>query len=324
MHTDDRYRYCQSIPVEWLQHPHERDRASLLEFARGTIYSLAKKDDGTFAAVHASRIQRSFKRIGAPGLCRIGLRLLELLREAQPLFGGYWLPTPFRIIEIEHEFVFIGAVPAAHGFLCDFQNEGLSRLLSRESADRFPRQSLEGWMGQTPQSQSDLIATFAAKHTRIAERTSNLSKVEYLSVVPTRARRYRNFEWGDRAIDALPSEQIAICRQTHSGRIRYFSASLSRGRIVSEAPIDMEMARLLFAIASHVGDPVKAVSRAAPRGVEITLNERLPIAEFRLSLLLSRKTNRAGRVSTFTLPPKLAPAFSTRLAALGCALETTK
>lgn len=324
MHTDDRFRYCQSIPVEWFQFPHERDRSSLLEFVRGTIYSLSKRDDGTFAAVHASRIQHSFKRIGAPGLYRIGLRLLELLREAQPLFGGYWLPTPFRVIEIEHEFVFVGAVPTAHGPLGVVQNEGLSRLLSQESADRFPRQSLDGWMGLTPQSPSALIATLAAKHTRTAERTSNLSGVEYLSVVPVSARRYRPLQWGDRAIDALPSEQIAICRQTHSGRIRYFSASLSGGRIVSEAPIEMDMTRLLFAIASHVGAPVRAISGAGSQGLEITLNERLPIAEFRLALLLSRETRRAGRASTFALPPKLAPAFSTRLAALGCALETTQ
>src|SRR3546814_6043359 len=74
---------CQSIPLDWLQIPSEKDRASLVEFARGTLCSLSMREDGNFAPVHVSRIQRSFKKIGAAGLYKGGLRLIQLLRSEE-------------------------------------------------------------------------------------------------------------------------------------------------------------------------------------------------------------------------------------------------
>lgn len=324
MYTDDRYGYSQSLPLGWLQVPEDWDRASLLEFSRGSLCSLSAREDGRFDAVHVSRIQRSFKKIGAPTLYKGGLRLLKLLREAESLFGGYWIPAPFRVVEIEGEYIFIGATPNAHGLLGDVRSEGLSRLLDPDVAEKFPRQSLESWMGAAPQDLSTVVATFTSKHTRTAARTSNLVNVECLRLAPEGANAYRTFEWCDQAIAMLPKGQIAICRQPHGGRVRYFSASLRSGHIVMEASIDIPISRLLFAIAHHIGAPVKVAVRPRSHGVEFTLNERLPIEEFRLALLLSRKIVRSGRLTTFVIPPKLAPAFSARMAVLGCALETLR
>lgn len=322
MHTDSKHGYSQSLPLKWLHTPEEWDRQSLLEFVRGSLCSLSSRDNASFEAVHVSRIQRLFERLGAPGLHRVGLRLLELLREAEPLFGGYWLPTPYRVIEIERELVFIGAIPNAHGFLGEARSEGLCRLLAQDIADRFPRQSLESWMGGTSPDPLTVVAEFKAKHALVAAKTSNLSEVQYLSIAPSRAMGYPRFQWGDRAIAVLPVEQIAICRQSSRGRIRYFSATLRREKLAAEAPIDIAVQRLLFAIARHVGAPVKTLIRPGQRGTEIAVDERLPIEEFRLSLLLSRKIVRTGRSTTFVLPPTLAKAFAARLAILGCAMES--
>lgn len=312
---------CQSIPIAWLQDPSEKDRASLAEFARGTLCSLSVREDGNFAPVHVSRIQRSFKKIGVAGLYKGGLRLIQLLREAEPLHGGYWLPTPYRVVEIDDEFVFIGATPNAHGLLGNARMEGLSRLLEPDVAERFPSQSLEGWMDVTSQDPSAIVAAFAAAHADSEVRTSNLLDVTYLNLTSSRAASHSQFQWCDKAVGLLSAGQIAICRQQYRGRIRYFSARLLKGSITTEAPIDIPISRLLFAMARHAGMPVRATTQSGPHGVEVTIGERLPIEEFRLALLLSREIVRTGRSTTFLLSPKLASAFCARLASLGCALE---
>jgi hypothetical protein len=320
----ERLGYFQSVPLEWLQAPEEGDRASLLEFVRGTLYSLSNREEGRFEAVHASRIQRAFKKLGAPSQYKVGLRLLDLLREAEPLFGGYWLPTPFRVVEIEGEFAFVGALPTAFGFLGEVQGHGISRLLTKEVADRFPRQSLESWMGTSNHHSASIVADFTAKHVRSATRTANLPDVECLSLASSRAGRDPQLQWGNKLIPTLPAEQIAVCRQLSRGRARYFSADLIGGRVSTEAPIDMAISRLLFAIARHIGAPVKVEIGPGSDWTRITVYERLPIEEFRLALLLSKEVIRAGRSTTFVIPSKFAPALGTRLATLGCAVEILK
>lgn len=314
----------QSTPFDWLSAPSERDRASLIEFARGVLSSLSMREDGSFSPVHVSRIQRAFKRLGAGGLYKGGLRLIALLREAESLHGGYWLPTPYRVVEVEDELVFIGATPNAHGLLGNNKMEGLGRLLSPAVADRYPRQSLERWMDVTSQEPSVIVATFVAAH-KIAEvRTSNLVDVAYLNINPSHNKGQSQFQWCDRAVGVLSDGQIAICRQSYRGRVRYFSASMRRGGVSTEAPLSIAIARLLFAIAHKVGAPVKAAIRSDAQCVEVTVSERLPIEEFRLAVLVSREIVRAGRFTTFLISPNLASAFCARLALLGCALETQK
>jgi hypothetical protein len=198
--------------------------------------------------------------------------------------------------------------------------EGLGRLLAPDVADRFPRQSLEGWMDVTFQDPHAIIAAFVAAHVHAEVRTSSLMDVMYLNLIPWRAG-YSQFQWCTKAVGVLSARQIAICRQSYHGRVRYFSASLRKGGITTEAPIDIPISRLLFAIARHAGTPVRAITQSRPRGVEVMIGERLPIEEFRLALLVSREIVRTGRSTTFLLSPKLASVFCARLASLGCALE---
>jgi hypothetical protein len=279
------------------------------------------QDDG-FAPVHVSRIQRAFARLGAPWLHKGGLKLIQLLREAEPLHGGYWLPTPYRVIEIEDELVFIGATPNAHGLLGGARMEGLGRLLAPEVANRYPRQSLDSWLDFTAQAPSTTVAVFKAAHARAEARTSSLTGVTYLNLATSRATGRNYFYWSDRSVSLLASEKIAICKHSHHGHLRYFSARLEKGVVITEAPIGTSITRLLFAIAHHLGAPATAVGRATKLGLEITLNERLPIEEFRLALLVSRGIVRAGRSTTYLISPELAPAFCSRLALLGCVMET--
>lgn len=246
---------------------------------------------------------------------------MELLREAQPLHGGYWIPTPYRTVEIGEEFGFIGAMPTAHDLLGNIRMEGLCRFVTPDVAERFPRQSLENWMGVTYRDASVVVDKFITTHFGTETGTTKLTGVEYLKLAPLGAKGYCQFQWSEEVVNVLPAENIAICKQVYNGRIRYFSASLRKGSIATEAPVYTGVPRLLFAIARHVGTPIRVSAFPSSRGVEVTVSERLPVEEFRLALLTSREAFRAGRSTRFTFSPKLASVFCAQLALLGCSLE---
>lgn len=315
--------YSQSISLDWLKAPVEHDRPSLLEFARGALYSLSASSDGRFKEVHASRIRNQFERLGAPNLYRVGLRLLELLREAESLLGGYWLAAPFRVVEIEGQPVFVGAVPAALGHFGNVVNQGLCRVLPPNAAARFPRQDIDSWMGSPPADVASLVASFVRVHTKKALPTVCPAEIEFLDFAVIGAAVGRRYVWAPRPTSVLSDHRIAICRQMHGGAYRYFSADIRSGRVIAEAVIEQSIPRLLFAIASHAAKPVPIRIRNGS-STEVTIAERLPIEEYRLALLLSREIVRHGSSSTFHLIPQLAPALIKRLTGLGCVLETCK
>ncbi len=241
--------YQQSLPLEWLQAPVEYDRVSLLEFVRGILYSLSASNAKHSREVHVARIRSAFDTLGVPALYRVGLRLLTLLREAEPLSGGYWLPSPFRVVEIEDQCIFIGSVPTALGFLGNIENDGLCRLLTPGVAAQFPRQSIDSWMGIHLTDSTSIVAAFYQEHTLRAIPTTIPAELEYLGFVVGSHRVGRRYAWSSNPVPVHPDHQVAICRQKHTGVYRYFSAELRSGKVVSEATIRQSIPRLMFALA---------------------------------------------------------------------------
>lgn len=89
----------QPVSTTWLQSPDESDRSALLEYTRGVLYSSAfsrESDTQVSRAIHVSRIHSTFASLGAPSLYRLGLKLLYLFREVEPLFGGIGYSHPIE------------------------------------------------------------------------------------------------------------------------------------------------------------------------------------------------------------------------------------
>lgn len=320
MHTDERLGYNQSIPFEWLQAPSERDRASLLEFTRGALYGLARDERGAIREVHVSRIQHAFRRLGSPALYKVGLKLMRLMREVEELSHGYWLLTPFRVIEIEKKYHFVGALPIAHGALGEIEESALCRFVSAEVAASFPMQALDSWLGSPQTRPENIISGIASDHARSAQQTANLDDVQYLSL-PKKGGGEARLSWSDVPSAILRQQNIAICRQFISRRPRYFSAKLSNARPASECPLAFQLPELIFAIALNLGAPIRVKARVAEGVTLIELDQRLPANEFRLALLLATDIAKDSSRVTYTIPSELAAAFTRRLISLGCKVE---
>jgi hypothetical protein len=316
--------YNQLLSLDWLRLPNEQDRRSLLEFTRGALFSLTAGGDSSPGPLHALRVRRLFARLGTPDLCEKGLKLLALLREAEPLFGGFWLPTPFRVVEIENIPVFIGAVPSVHSLLDNARHVGLSRILTSEVARQFPRQSIETWMGIAGAGREAIVASFVKQHSSSAVAATSMANIEFLSVSAGTARTRRQFIWGELAAATLVSEKIAVCRQLCGGQYRYFSVGIRAGRVDSEASISNSFLRLLFGIAHQNGTPITATVQSGPEITAVSIAERLPIEEYRLALLVSTEIGRNAYATTFVLPTYFAATFLGQLVKLGCNTEIRK
>ena len=311
------------LPLTWLQEPNEHDKVALLECARGVLYSLSAGDDGRIKEVHVSRIRGAFESLGNASLYRVALKLLSLFREVEALSGGYWLPAPYRVIEMEGRNAFIGATPSVHGLLGEVTCEGLGRFVSEAVAARFPKQTIESWMGLSLQPTA-LINTFLKSHQSNVTPTLNLANIEYLKLTADPRQIGRRFFWVKKPNAVLASGQVSICRIKNNGFYRYFSSSLTPGEMNTEAKIEQSLPRLMYAIARFSGPPVVVGVKHLKLLVEVTVPERLPLEEYRVALLLSQSMRREGHRTTYLLAPNSAPTFIDSLVRLGCELETEK
>lgn len=313
----------QPVSASWLQSPDEGDRLALLEYTRGVLYSLSfsrENDTDKSRAVHVGRIRSAFGNLGAPTLYRLGLRLVHLLREVEPLFGGYWLLTPFRVIEIESHYAFVGSMPSVLERLGDMRYEGMGRYITQEAASRFPRQNISSWMGLPPTSTAQQVASFVSSHHNLAAPTIHPQDVEFFKAVGDGAHG-RRFVWTQQPYAILPEERIALCRHKQAGIYRYFSGELRRGAVVEEAPIDQSITRLMFALGNDKGFPVPVTTLQHEACTQITVSERLPIEEYRLALLLAADISRLGNATSYSVETSRAPALLKQLSDLGCSLE---
>lgn len=312
----------QPVTTMWLQSPNESDRLALLEYTRGVLYSLSySTGEGAEKgrAIHVGRIRSAFCNLGVPTLYRLGLRLLHLLREAEPLFGGYWLLAPFRVLQIESQFAFVGSVPSVSGRLGNIQFKGLGRYVSQEVASRYPRQTTSGWMGPLCSSSAQRIANFTSTHNKLAAPTIHAQNTEFFKVDGNGVHP-RRFVWTSQPHAILSEEHIALCRHKQAAKYRYFSAEVRRGIVVAEAPIDQSITRLMFALANHRGSPVPATAFQRGEDIQIVVSERLPIEEYRLALLLASHISRRGNATSYSVETSLAPALLKQLSQLGCTL----
>ncbi|QGT82215.1 hypothetical protein [Pseudomonas coronafaciens] len=253
----------------------------------------------------------------------MGFKLLKLFREAESLPGGYWIPTPFRIIEIGESLVFVGILPTALGFLTQRPSEGLCRILTPEAAKEFPREDLRSWMGGVSGNPKSEVVDFSESHRVRARPINHQDDIEYLSfnrMATVSAANSGQSAWSRRPVTVVDNE-IALCRQWKFGFYRYFSSDIRSGRNISEAVINQPVSRLLYALAHQAGSPIAFSVRYGTESVALRATEKLPAEEYRLALLLSRHVERQGRYTTFFVAYQFAPVLIESFKDLGCVME---
>lgn len=310
-----------TFPVTWLLAPDEKDKIALLEYGRSVLYSLSTSGDGRVKAVHVSQIRGAFEKLGKAPLYRLALRLLILFREVESLPGGYWLIAPFRVIDLEDQYLLVGAIPSHQASLGLVTHEALARFIEKEVASAFPKQTLESWLGLT-QSTTYLVSTFRKHHQSKAAPTIIPPNIEYFKISNNSFHLGRRFYWDRKPHAILKTEKICICRVKLHGHYNYFSSHLQQGNIITEAKIEQPLIRLMYALSSSCGSSVPVTIKENSCSIEVSVPERLPIEDYRIALLLSNRIERRGNLTNYSIAPIYAPVFLNRLTRLGCSLET--
>jgi len=279
----------------------ERDN---LEVVRAALCSLAA--DGALRArpVHITRLSTFFRRYFPDDSCTEALALLRLLREAEPLFGGYWYPVPPRGISVGEFTLLICPHPTeelARSLGKRVRLAGLARIVDAPVVPSLPYQELCEWMG-APRDLMEWLAQYLSRATEsLSETLRDGPTVRVYSPWDSNGTSLSksNVRWLPLGPNLnAPSTHPVLCRESgQDGQELFFFAEVKRGKIVRESsmPID-DVPRLQLAMDKSAGAINHYFIKREQEEVILQVRRRLPYSEYRLLRALGlRRELQPGR-----------------------------
>lgn len=226
-----------------------------LEFARGTLASLAYLSPSSAQEVHISRIRSHFERAGIEDSALRALEIVQVLGEARKLHGGYWMPTPLRKVRLgEVGSLLLGVQPTneLRRHFPGVWRVGAGRLCSEQQLSVLPEQSLQSWLcsdGEQTHVLAQRMLNLSASQLRPSIASTDLQMFGIKTISVRGASGYGPVwhELGNR--EACFLNGISLFRQklgpTH---FRYFLGRWTGQRIL-EGPIVEDTSRMQLGFA---------------------------------------------------------------------------
>lgn len=300
-----------------------------IEYGRGQLAALAYLSATAAREVHVLRLRNSFERAGMVHKLRYSLGVLNLMREAQELGGGYWFPTPLRIVPIDGQAILVGPVPT-HELQRHFSGvtrAGYARILPQWGGTALPRQDLDDWLGLDTQD------TVAWSELQIANAQASLGPtissgtVQFFCVRTARSRfgSTTTIAWTNDPRSSLAGRQgVVLCRErVASESFRYFIGRVERARLTAEGSDPKDVIRLQFGLAALAGEPCTVVVSSRESESVIHLPPWIPRPERQLVFALCTRDfsfpGKAYRVRSETFTQLIV----SKLKRLGCEVRLT-
>lgn len=228
--------------------------------------------------VHVTRLLRHFDRAGISSTD--ALKTLRLMREAESLDGGYWIPAPTRTVHLGGGLCLVIGIQTTNELRRHFprvQRAGSARITDTSEVSILPAQSLASWRGFDGLDS----AGWARK---VIESSSNQFVpslgVDELEIFGIRLRdsKVNNREpvWirpGDGSICTWRGVSLFRAR-TGQAKHRYFIGRHTGKSMFLEGPPIHEVSRMQFGLAALQGCPLRPV-HVSENGVE---SIRLPLS----------------------------------------------
>ncbi len=137
-----------------------------LEYARGALCAASFIEPDAARETHVMRLHNLFERAGFAASMADALGTMQFLREVEPLDGGYWIPTPVRVVELDGKYcLLVGPQPTSElqRHFAGARRAGAGRVTDLADVQDLPRQPLAAWRGSdgTSRSTSDKTMTAA-------------------------------------------------------------------------------------------------------------------------------------------------------------------
>ncbi|MHB8348581.1 MAG: hypothetical protein ACYDHM_15830, partial [Acidiferrobacterales bacterium] len=236
-----------------------------VEYGRGQVAAMAYLSATAAREVHILRLRNAFARAGVLHKLRYSLGVLNLMREVQELGGGYWFPTPLRIVPIGGQAILVGPVPTheLQRHFNDVTRAGYARILSQWDGTALPSQDLDDWLGFDHQD------TVAWSELQITNAQANLGPTISSGTVQFFCARTRRSLFGNTTALAWTNDPrsslawrkgLILCReQIASAGFRYFLGRFENARLTAEGSVPKDVIRLQFGLAALAGEPCTVV-----------------------------------------------------------------
>jgi hypothetical protein len=291
------------------------------------------KPDPDFAK---SRSGKSGETLEPGGILRETLEEMELIGDVSRLRGGYWLPSPFRVVPLkalEHSLL-IGGRPIwalSRALATRLDYSGVTRFAAGP-VDEFPTESEESWC-RLPK---DDVEKWSARILGEAElQVFDDPEIEfelYAAGVPGVRRSQDGFQvhrWTG-TIAGLPDGRYLARQRLFRGRTHYLVAEIKKGKVVRTGAFDAReggVRRLMYGIDLRAKCPVRILVMRDNVSCKFVLSNEVPRAEHRLlTALATLKLPEDGRYypRVWTSAAQYAPQIERALERLGVRLEDRK
>jgi len=301
-----------------------------IEYCRGQLAALSYVSATAAREVHVLRLRNTFERARIAHKLRYALNVISLMREAQELGGGYWFPTPLRVVPVDGKTILVGPATTKElkRHFLDVTRAGYARVFLPLSTQELPIQELDNWLGL---SIRDTVAWAGAEIERARSGmgpTIPSGNIEFFSVgtawsaVGSIARP----KWTNDARLSFSGERgVVLCRERlGQASFRYFFGLVKHARLVAEFPAPRDTARIQFGLAALTGKPctVTVFPRDGESVFHIPIG--LPRAERQLTLAVGiRDISSAGRVYRIR-GEAFASIVAAKLRDLGCEVRENR
>lgn len=296
-----------------------------IEFARGSLCSLAYVDEQIAREVHIQRLSSAFAKVGISTRLKYALQVLTLLREAEHLGDGYWRPTPNRLVPFPSGCLLISSLTTAE-LLRHFpsvQRLGYARAVRYSETSPLPFQALDSWLGLERETSVSLPKRMLSMSFGELKPTNISGNVQYFDV-----EKRHGLAYSPRWIPMPPKElktpgSLALCRQKLSPfHIRYFIARYVNEGVIAESDELFEPARLAYGLAAACGKPLSISFRDDGEATTFEFDGALPRSERRLLLAVGTRDQNSQRMKSYRVAQRAAGMLlHNRLAALGASLR---
>lgn len=299
----------------------------VVEYGRGQLAALAYVSSSRAREIHVLKLRNAFDRAGVGQSLRYVLNVLTLMREVQELKGGYWAPTPPRLVALEQSEILIAPIPTEEldRHFAGVQRAGYARLVLRASEIDLPKQSLSDWAGFNVVETRAWAANMIEKAAKEMSPTIEPQSIEFFCLQRTTGSFGKRTMpgWAADARQAATSDSKTIlCRSRLTGNYyRYFFGTLERGKVVAESPTPSEVDRLQYGIAALTERPITVLLDEENGGYLIRTFSVLPRPERRLLLgLAARCDSRLGKMYQVRTEERL-QTIARALQRLGCEIK---
>jgi len=301
-----------------------------IEYGRGQLAALTYVSGTSAREVHVLRLRSSFNRARIAHKLRYSLSVLELMREVQELEGGYWFPTPLRVVPINEQALLIAPVPTRElqRHFRGVTRAGYARSLRDPDAPALPTQELDEWL------RLDVRDSVAWSDAQIANARAGMGptissgNVQFFSLVNARLPfgTTTSPAWIDDPRFGLSSQKgVVLCRERAGGEyVRHFLARVEGARVVAEGPTPRDVARMQFGLAALAGKPITVTIVSREGESVFHFPTSLPRPERQLMLALGvRDLSLPGKAYRVRGAPFISVVRET-LAGLGCEVRAVR